>query len=105
MASHRENASAVPASASVTSQFEQAFGIRNATILRQGLGFGSRREREETREREMDGAEDTMSDYGHDEEDPMIPIDPNDPERSRMLREAYANEARLRADLRAAGLI
>ena len=46
------------------------------------------------------------------EEDPLappgeyiIPIDPNDPERNSRLARAYADEARLHRDLRAAGLL
>ena len=47
-----------------------------------------------------------------EEEDPLappseyiIPIDPNDPERTDRLARAYADEARLHRDLRAAGLL
>lgn len=42
---------------------------------------------------------------GMTESDLMIPVDANDPDRARIIRDALANERRLQEDLRAAGLL
>jgi hypothetical protein len=94
------------------SQFERAFGFRgisHSDLFRQGLGFMGARELQE-RNQERGNEEDAEDDPDgrvsrDDEETPMIPVDPNHPDHEQLLRQAYANERRLRRDLRAAGLI
>ncbi|THH02407.1 hypothetical protein EW026_g418 [Hermanssonia centrifuga] len=64
-------------------------------ILRTGLGFGGYPDRQIEEE---DDPTAPPSEY-------IIPIDPNDPEGTSRLARAYADEARLHRDLRAAGLL
>lgn len=77
--------------------------MSHGDILRQGLGFGTRRHSSD-RGSEM---ETIREDDEHIDGDdgPVIPGNPNDPERARLIAQAYANERRLQEDLRAAGLL
>ncbi|KAF7790845.1 hypothetical protein EIP86_001802 [Pleurotus ostreatoroseus] len=66
-------------------------------LLRAGLGFSNNYPGQRAVEEEEDPLA-PPSEY-------IIPIDPNDPERTNRLARAYADEARLHRDLRAAGLL
>ena len=89
----------IPASAQASTSDNTSANILIARfgMFRSGLGLGA-----------YPGA----PRQGEEEEDPLappseyiIPIDPNDPERNSRLARAYADEARLHRDLRAAGLL
>jgi hypothetical protein len=98
LASQRENASAVPAEASAVphgSSFDNLFGMRTALVLRQGLGFGW----------DLRESDSTPGSDEHPLEDRLDSGDMRDSPTGSNFREALANELRLRADLRAAGLI
>lgn len=112
-ASQRDNAPAPTTRANpIISHFESSFSLRGmsrAELFRQGFGFGATRNREDDEAtREAVRAEEGESN-GHEhslrETDPMIPLDPSNPERSRAIIQAFANEQRLQRDLREAGLL
>jgi len=91
------------------SQFERTFGLRGISrtdLFRQGFGFG-RRSQENQESDEAVLAEEGQADviFEPDERDLMIPIDPSNPDRERLIEEALRNERRLHNDLRAAGLL
>jgi len=109
-ASQRDTTAApTPRANPLISQFESSFGLRGmsrAELFRQGFGFGDTRNRgDDETTREAVRAEEGESRHNAGETDPMIPLDPSDPERSRLIIQAFANEQRLRRDLREAGLI
>jgi len=112
LASRRDNAPAPTTRANpIISHFESSFSLRGmsrADLFRQGFGFGATRNREDDEAtREAVRAEEGESN-GHEhsmETDPMIPLDPSNPERSRAIIQAFANEQRLQRDLREAGLL
>jgi hypothetical protein len=112
LASRRDNAPAPTTQANpIISHFESSFSLRGmsrADLFRQGFGFGATRNREDDEAtREAVRAEEGESN-GHEhsmETDPMIPLHPSDPERSRAIIQAFANEQRLQRDLREAGLL
>jgi len=95
------------------SRLEHTFSLRGTSrvdLFRQGFGFGPRRNpnSEEPQSALLARAEEgdvREGDREALETDRMIPVDPNDPERSRRIAEALANERRLQADLRSAGLL
>jgi len=101
LASHRENAQPTQQQDRPASQFDRLFGLR-ADMLRQGFGFGPRAESEADRTV-------TRAEEGHStevtENDLIIHISPDDPNRERLIREAVMNEQRLQNELRAAGLL
>jgi len=113
LASQRDNAPAPTTQATaIISQFESSFGLRGmsrADLFRQGFGFGATRHREnDEATREVVRAEEGESNaHEHSTRDtePMIPLDPSNPERSRATIRAFANEQRLQQDLREAGLL
>jgi len=109
-ASQRDTTAApTPRANPLISQFESSFGLRGISrtdLFRQGFGFGATRNREDDETtREAVRAEEGESGHNARETDPMIPLDPSDPERSRLIIQAFANEQRLRRDLREAGLL
>lgn len=81
------------------SQFERLFRVPPGELFRQG--FGLRRETD-TSSRAEEGA---LSPTTAGENEFMIHVSPDSPQRARLIREALANERRLHADLRAAGLL
>lgn len=95
------------------SRLEHAFSLRGTSrvdLFRQGFGFGPRRNpnSEERQSGLLARAEEgdvREGDREARETDLMIPVDAHDPERSRQIAEALANERRLQADLRNAGLL
>jgi len=100
LSSQRENRpDETPRSSRIASQFESAFGLRGrAELLRQGLGFGRARGREEPEEG------DPVVDPENAERELMLPVD-GDPDSERRLQETLVNERQLHQDLRAAGLL
>jgi hypothetical protein len=118
LASQTDNSAATPAAPSeggfsVLSRFENTFGLRGSSrsdLFRQGFGFG-RRERTSEDEAEARLAVRVEEGNVHDPEmdaletDAMLRVDPNDPNRSRLIAEVFANERRLQTDLRNAGLL
>lgn len=95
------------------SRLEHTFSLRGTSrvdLFRQGFGFGSRRNHnsEDQQSALLARAEEgdvREGDREALETDLMIPVDPNDPQRSRLMAEALANDRRLQADLRNAGLL
>lgn len=88
-----------------TSQFERLFGLHRISrgdLFRQGFGFGPR-ESEATADHTAQRAEE--GEIVFDENDLIIPVDPNDLNRVQTIREALAHERRLQTDLRTAGLL
>jgi hypothetical protein len=89
-------------SAHVISQITTAlsFGPHgHADMVRQGLGFGSAREREERETEEVNQAVNTEG----AEREPMLPIDhDSNSDRGRSIEAASENERRIRQHLRAA---
>jgi hypothetical protein len=80
--------------------------MSRADFFRQGFGFGGARNHEDDEAtRDAVRAEEGESGHSAQETDPMIRLDPSDPERSRLIIQAFANEQRLRRHLREAGLI
>lgn len=78
-------------------------GTSRRELFRQGFGLGGNRMLEEDEEAvrvtvraEADGVGET---------EVMLPADPNDPGRNRVLLDAVARDRRLQHDLRAAGLL
>lgn len=110
LASQRNNAPAPTTRAGpIISSFESSFSLRGmsrAELFRQGFGFGTARNREDDEAtREAVRAEEGGHEHSIRETDAMIPLDPSDPERSRAIIRAFANEQRLQRDLREAGLL
>lgn len=104
--------------------FERTLGLRlpTAQMFRTGLGFSQwgndNREGEsrgvggpyvfdEAQEDLEMAADNELMEAGHGEEEDELLLDiPSDhPDRERLIAEAYANERRLQEDLRAAGLL
>ena len=99
--------------------FERTLGLRLPTtqMLRQGLGLsnwgnssprpGSRSDGvfvfEDVQEEAERGSMDAGAGEGEDEL--LLDIPADHPDRARLIAEAYANERRLQEDLRAAGLL
>lgn len=108
-ASQRDSpATITPRANPLVSQFESSLGLRGMSrteLFRQGFGFGTRNREDDEVTREVIRAEEGESGHSARETEPMIPLDPSDPERSRLIIQAFANEQRLRRDLREAGLI
>lgn len=113
LASQRDNSPAPTIRTNpIISNFESTFSLRGMSrvdLFRQGLGFGIARNREnDDAARDAVRAEEGESN-AHErsirETDPMIPLDPSNPERSRAIIQAFANEQRLQRDLREAGLL
>ena len=100
-------------SSTFTSQLEHVFGLRDTSrldLFRQGFGLGSSRngntdEGQTQRLARAEEGESRGDEHDALETDLMIPIDPNDPQRSRLIAEALARDRRLQADLRSAGLL
>ncbi|KDR83610.1 hypothetical protein GALMADRAFT_54847 [Galerina marginata CBS 339.88] len=92
----------------IVSQLESSFGLRGlsrADLFRQGFGFGTSRHNEDDEAtRAVLRAEEGDSPHSSRETDPMISLDPADPN-SRAIIQAFANERRLQRDLREAGLL
>ena len=95
------------------SRLEHTFSLRGtsrADLFRRGFGFGPRRNPNSEEQQSVLLARAEEGDVREGdrealETDLMIPVDPNDPQRSRQIAEALANERRLQADLRSAGLL
>lgn len=84
-------------------------GTSRIDMFRQGFGFGSRRnhDTEDPQTARLTRAEEGNVREGDQEAletDLMMPVDP-DPQRNRLIAEALANDRRLQADLRSAGLL
>lgn len=104
LASQREAQPSQPRDQPI-SQFDRLFNlhaISRGDLFRQGFGFGTRAEAAEA---ETDHALARVEEGELHESDLIIEIDPNDPNRVRVLTEALMNERRLQDDLRAAGLL
>ncbi|GLB33942.1 putative protein of unknown function (DUF2370) [Lyophyllum shimeji] len=114
LASQQDNSNPpaeTPSPFTLLSRMEHNFGLRGTSrveLLRQGFGLGRSRSTEEdaaTRAAEEGTARPHEDDEHARETDYMIPIDPNDPERSRRIQEALEQDRRLQNDLRSAGLL
>jgi len=113
LASQRDNAPAPTSQANaIISHFESPFSLRGmsrAELFRQGFGFGATRNREDAEAAlevvRAEEGESNAHEHSIRETEPMIPLDPSNPERSRAIIRAYANEQRLQQDLREAGLL
>lgn len=101
---------ATPSPFTLISRMEHTFGLRGASrvdLLRQGFGFGRPRrsvEEDAAVVRAEEGAAQEANEHAL-ETDLMIPIDPNDPNRDRLIAQALAHDRRLQDDLRNAGLL
>ncbi|KAF5387978.1 hypothetical protein D9615_000527 [Tricholomella constricta] len=115
LASQR-NASTQPTAtpSSLLSRMEQNFSLRGTSridLLRQGFGLGRNRRSEEDEvasaavRAEEGNAQPRQDDEHALETDYMIPIDPSDPNRSRLIAQAVEHDLRLQRDLRNAGLL
>lgn len=107
------NATPAPAptadSAAPSSSIFRAFGFHNSSLLRQGLIYPGSATRTTTL---FDGDEEAEADQGTEllpggelRGEYIIPVDETDPERTARFARAFADEARLQRDLRAAGLL
>ncbi|RDB22805.1 Metal homeostatis protein BSD2 [Hypsizygus marmoreus] len=106
-----------PAPFTLISRMEHTFGLRGTSrgdLFRQGFGLGPSRTRTSVEEEEAtrlaeEGAADGQGVHDDSEHalesDLTIPIDPNDPNRSRMIAEALERDRRLQVELRNAGLL
>jgi len=111
-ASQQEQPPAGPQSSdgAFLSRLEHTFSLRGTSridLFRRGFGFGSSRnhDSEDQQAAHLVRAEEgdvREGDREALETDHMIP---DDPQRSRLIAEALANERRLQADLRSAGLL
>ncbi|PPQ83280.1 hypothetical protein CVT25_004019 [Psilocybe cyanescens] len=88
----------------IVSHLESSFGLRGVSrsdFFRQGFGLGPR---QPNADETIRAAEEGDAPHSAQETDPMLALDPADPN-SRAVIEAYANEQRLQRDLREAGLL
>jgi hypothetical protein len=89
---------------------ERSFSLRGVTradLLRQGFGFSSAsrtRDTDTTTRRAEEGRLANEDEHAL-ETDMMIPVDPNNAERTRQLAQAIEQDMRLQRDLRNAGLL
>ena len=94
----------------VMAHLERTFGLRfpSSQMFRNGLGFREIEDESSPPDAPVRSGRDEEEVEARDSEDelllfPSLALD--HPDRSRLVAEAYANERRLRQDLRAAGLI
>ncbi|KAF5390645.1 hypothetical protein D9757_002670 [Collybiopsis confluens] len=100
VASQQQNASS-DASGGARSNIEQVLGLHGVStrdFFRQGFGM-------RTRQEDVEAQAEANTNEEVNENDLMLNISHDDPNRARLIAEALANERRLQNDLRAAGLL
>lgn len=113
LASQRESntvaQSSIPRHIPVVSRIEQVFGLRGGSrgdFFRQGFGFGRHRGQDEDEDARAAIRAEEGGAQGIQETQPMVlPLDPDDPERNRIILEALSREQRLQVELRNARLL
>ncbi|KAJ3517985.1 hypothetical protein NLJ89_g152 [Agrocybe chaxingu] len=110
LASQRDSSTPTPAprpNPNIFSQIESTFGLHGspARISSDKVRVGPRHNADDEVLRAHALAERGESRQDAAEIEPMIPGDPNDPERARLIAAVIANEQRLQRDLREAGLL
>ncbi|KIK67992.1 hypothetical protein GYMLUDRAFT_155118 [Collybiopsis luxurians FD-317 M1] len=96
VASQQQNSSDAP-----RSNFERVLGLQGLStrdFFRQGFGMS-------THQQDIEAQAEANTNEEVDENDLMLNVSPDDPNRARLITEALVNERRLQNDLRAAGLL
>lgn len=100
VASQQQNAS-TDAPRGTRSNIEQILGLHGVStrdFFRQGFGM-------HTRQEDIEAQAEANTNEEVNENDLMLNVSPDDPNRARLIAEALANERRLQRDLREAGLL